>query len=166
MHGMGCTPLPPKKKEDLMSTTTFSSSSIADPVVVPAKTATSHCPYLYPNGKRCSLPGFPAHSGFCLRHSQAIAPVALPVHVQNDSEDFSADLLPEPSEFECAIDINKFLAKLLVLVTKRPRLSAPRLRPGLHHQPAPPLPPRHYPGNQGRRRPAPGNHLRHAPPKA
>ena len=101
-----------------MSTTTFSSSSIADPVVVPAKTATSRCPYLYPNGKRCSLPGFPAHSGLCLRHSQANVPTTIPVPVYNDSEDLSADLLSELSEFEYANDINKFLAKLLVLVTK------------------------------------------------
>src|SRR5260370_27849267 len=118
MHGMGgCTPLPPKKKEDLMSTTTFSSSSIADPVVVLAKTATSRCPYLYPNGKRCSVPGLPAHSGFCLRHSQANVPTTIPLPPYNDSEDLSADLLPEPSEFEYAIDINNFLAKLLFLVT-------------------------------------------------
>jgi hypothetical protein len=74
--------------------------------------------YLYPNGKRCGLPGLPAHSGFCLGHSQANAPTAFPVNVQNDSEDLSADLLPELSEFNSAVDINQFLARLLVLVTK------------------------------------------------
>src|SRR5712664_931425 len=79
----GCTPLSTKKKEQLMNTTTVSSSSIADPIVVPAKTATSRCPYLYPNGKRCTLPGLPAHSGFCLRHSQANVPTTIPVPVYN-----------------------------------------------------------------------------------
>ena len=99
-----------------MSTTTVSSSLISDPIAVP-KTASSRCPYLYPNGKRCSLPGLPAHSGFCLGHSQAIAP-AVPVPTQSDSEDFSADLLPELSEFNSGVDIRKFLARLLVLVTQ------------------------------------------------
>ncbi len=101
-----------------MNTTTVSSSSIPDPIAVPPKTPTSRCPYLYPNGKRCSLPGLPVHSGFCLRHSQAIAPTAIPVPVYNDSEDLSADLLPDLSEFNSGVDINKFLARLLRLVTK------------------------------------------------
>ena len=101
-----------------MNTTTVSSSSIPDPIAVPPKTPTSRCPYLYPNGKRCSLPGLPVHSGFCLRHSQAIAPTAIPVPVYNDSEDLSADLLPDLSEFNSGVDITKFLARLLILVTK------------------------------------------------
>jgi hypothetical protein len=100
-----------------MSTTTVSCSLISDPIAVPDKTASSRCPYLYPNGKRCSLPGLPAHSGFCLGHSQAIAP-AIPVPAQSDSEDLSADLLPELSECNSGVDIRKFLARLLVLVTK------------------------------------------------
>src|SRR5258708_20551777 len=99
-----------------MNTTTVSSTP--DPIAVPPKTAASRCPYLYPNGKRCSLPGLPAHSGSCLRHSKANAPIALTAHVQNDSEDLSADLVPELSEFDSAVDINKFLARLVVLVTK------------------------------------------------
>src|SRR5258708_39490588 len=90
MHGMGgCTP-PPPKKEQLMNTTTVSSSSIPDPIAVPPKTATSRCTYLYPNAKRCSLPGLPVHSGFCLRHSQATAPTAIPVPVSYDSQVVSA----------------------------------------------------------------------------
>src|SRR5713101_3032393 len=101
-----------------MNTATVSSSFIPDPVAAPGKTVSSRCPYLCPNGKRCSLPGLPAHSGSCLRHSQANAPIALPAHVQNDSEDLSADLVPELSEFDSAVDINKFLARLEVLVTK------------------------------------------------
>jgi hypothetical protein len=101
-----------------MNTTTVSSTVIPDPVVVPARTNSSRCPYLYPNGKRCSLPGLSAHSGSCLRHSQTNATAALPVHLHNDAEDLSADLLPELSEFSSGADIRQFLARLLVLVTK------------------------------------------------
>src|SRR5260370_21045833 len=104
-----CTPSPPKK-EQLMNTTTV--SSIPHPIAVPPNADTSRCPYLYPNGKRCSLPGLPVHSGFCLRHSQPIAPTAIPVPVYNDSEDFSADLLPQLSEFTSGVDINKSLPRL------------------------------------------------------
>src|SRR5260370_33153836 len=100
-----------------MNTANVSSSFIPDPVAAPKKTAFSRCPYLYPNGKRCSLPGLPVHSGFCLRHSQAIAPTAIPVPVYNDSEDLSADLLPDLSEFNSGVAINKFLARLLTLAT-------------------------------------------------
>ena len=101
-----------------MNTTTVSPTPVVDPVAVSAKTDTSRCHYRYPNGKRCSLPGLPVHSGTCLRHSQASTPIALPVHVQNDLDDLSADLLPELSEFNSGVDINKFLARLLILVTK------------------------------------------------
>jgi len=111
-----CTPH--QEKEQLMSTTIISSSSIGDPVVVPSQSASSRCPYLYPNGKRCSLPGLPAHSGFCLGHSQTIAPTVFPVNVQDDSEDLTAELLPELSQFNTGVDINKFLARLLKLVTE------------------------------------------------
>jgi hypothetical protein len=99
-----------------MNTTT--ASSIPDPVAVPEKTASSRCPYFYPNGKRCSLPGLPDHSGFCRRHSTANAPSLVPVSVNNDSQDLSADLLPELSEFSAGIDIRQFLGRLLTLVTK------------------------------------------------
>jgi hypothetical protein len=101
-----------------MNTTTDSPSSTADPVPASADTGTSRCPYLYPNGKRCSLPGSPSHSGFCSRHSQTIAPAAQLVPVQNDSEDLSSELLPELSEFSSGVDIRTFLARLLILITK------------------------------------------------
>jgi hypothetical protein len=101
-----------------MNTTTDSPSSTADPVPASANTATSRCPYLYPNGKRCSLPSSAAHSGFCSRHSQTIVPAAFPLPIQNDSEDLSAELLPELSQFSSGLDINKFLARLLILITK------------------------------------------------
>jgi len=97
---------------------TTAASSIPDPVAVPDKTATARCPYIYSNGKRCSLPGSSAHSGFCRRHSPDSLPVAIPVPVHNDSEDLSADLLPELSEFSAGTDIRQFLGRLLTLVTK------------------------------------------------
>jgi hypothetical protein len=101
-----------------MNTTLESPSSIADPIAVPAKTDTSRCPYHYLNGRRCRLPGLQAHSGFCLGHAKASAPIAIPVHAQNDSEDLSAELLPKLSDFDSAVDICEFLNRLLVLVTK------------------------------------------------
>lgn len=101
-----------------MNTTTVSSSPIADPSTVIAKADTSRCPYRYPNGKRCRLPGLQAHSGFCLGHSKVSAPIAIPMHAQNDSEDLSPELLPKLSEFDSAVDIYEFLNRLLVLVTK------------------------------------------------
>jgi hypothetical protein len=97
-----------------MSTSTISPCSIADPVIPPPKTGASRCPYLYPNGKRCSLPGLPSHYGFCLGHSQANARIPIPVPVHNDYEDLSADLL---SELSSGTDLRKFLARLLILVT-------------------------------------------------
>src|SRR5260370_21802913 len=112
----GLCPPSPQKKDHLRNTTPFTSTP--DPTPAPPKADTSRCPYLYPNGKRCSLPGLPVHSGFCLRHSQAIAPTAIPLPVYNDSEDLSADLLPDLSEFNSGVDINKLLARLLRLVTK------------------------------------------------
>jgi hypothetical protein len=99
-----------------MNTTT--ASSIPDPVSVSAKTPAARCAYIYSNGKRCSLPDFSTHSGFCRRHSPDSLPVAIPVPVHNDSEDLSADLLPELSEFSSGIDIRQFLGRLLTLVTK------------------------------------------------
>ena len=49
---------------------------------------------------------------------QRRAPLAAPVHSQNDSEDLSPELLPKLSEFDSAVDIDEFLNRLLVLVTK------------------------------------------------
>src|SRR5260370_16292039 len=127
----GCVHPSPTKKGQLMDTATVSSSFVPDPVAAPAKTNSSRCPYLYPNGKRCRLPILDTRSHLCFRHSALSAAVAQPP--QNDSEDLSPDLLPELSEFDSAVDINKFLARLLVLVTKGRISPPPRLRPGLHH---------------------------------
>jgi len=58
------------------------------------------------------------------------------VNVQDDSEDLTVELLPELSEFNTGVDINKFLARILKLVTEG--AISPRLGPRLHRQPAPP----------------------------
>ncbi len=79
----------------------------------------SRCHYRYPNGRRCCLPGLPAKSGLCLRHYNRQVAAGFPLSPSpNDSEDLSADLLPELSEFSSGADICQFLARLLILVTK------------------------------------------------
>jgi hypothetical protein len=99
-----------------MNTTLDNPSTTAIPVSAPAKADPSRCPYIYSNGKRCRLPGLAAHHGFCLGHSKQ--PIPLPANSFEDSEDLSPDLLPQLSEFDSALDVKLFLARLLVLVTK------------------------------------------------
>ena len=62
-------------------------------------------------GRRCQLRVLDSHSGLCFRHSSLRAP-------QIEAADFSADLLGEAREFTSASDINKFLSRLLVLLTQ------------------------------------------------
>jgi hypothetical protein len=50
-------------------------------------------------------------SGFCFRHAK-------PQPASSDSDDLSAELLPELSEFSSGADICQFLARLLIQVTK------------------------------------------------
>ena len=77
------------------------------------------CHFRYPNGKRCTLPGLPATSGLCLRHYNRQITAGLPLAPSpSDTEDLSADLLPEFSEFDTAEPINRYVARLLVLATK------------------------------------------------
>jgi len=101
-----------------MNTTTLESSTTAQPGSVGAATSNdpNRCPYRYSNGKRCRLPGSKSHFGLCSLHFSQSNPGVSPY--QNDFEDLSVELLGETSEFESALDINKFLAKLLVLITK------------------------------------------------
>jgi len=77
---------------------------------------TARCSHLTAEGRRCRLAVLDTRSNLCFRHSALIAAASQPS--QNDSEDLSAELLPELSEFNSGVDINKFLARLLVLVTK------------------------------------------------
>ena len=74
------------------------------------------CRHFTADGRRCRLAVLDARTNLCFRHSALISAAAQPL--QNDSEDLSADLLPELSEFSAGTDIRQFLARLLTLVTK------------------------------------------------
>ncbi len=82
----------------------------------PSSTDHSRCRHYTADGRRCRFAVLDTRSHLCFRHSALIAAASQPP--QNDSEDLSADLLPELSEFNSGVDINKFLARLLILVTK------------------------------------------------
>src|SRR6266849_8251186 len=88
-----------------------------DPVGVVTSNLSNRCHYRYPNGKRCRLSGSQPHFGLCSHHFSLSNPGASQ-QSYSDSEDLSADLLPELSEFSAGIDIRQFLARLLTLVTK------------------------------------------------
>jgi len=77
----------------------------------------TRCLYRYANGKRCRLTGSQPHFGLCPHHFSLTKPTAS-LELYNDAEDLSADLLPELSELSPAIDLRKFLARLLTLVTR------------------------------------------------
>jgi hypothetical protein len=76
----------------------------------------SRCRHFSASGRRCRLRVLDTRSNLCFRHSALIAAVSQPP--QDDSIDLSPELLPQLSEFDSAVDINQFLARLLVLVTK------------------------------------------------
>ena len=57
------------------------------------------------------------HFGLCPQHFRLTNP-GHSVQWHNDSEDLAAALLPELSEFKSAIRLDRFLARLLVVVTK------------------------------------------------
>ena len=78
---------------------------------VTAKNDFPRCRHYTRNGRQCRLRVLDTQSGFCFRHAR-------PQPVQSDSDDLSADLLGQLSAFESASEINQFLARLLVLVTK------------------------------------------------
>ena len=79
----------------------------------------SRCHYRYPNGRRCALPGLPAKSGLCLHHYNRQVAAGRPlVPTHDDSNDLSADLLPEPTDFSFGEDVQKFPARLVAQVTK------------------------------------------------
>ena len=95
------------------STTTNDTAEVS--VVLPQDDS-SRCQYHFSDGKRCRLPGLEPQSGFCSRHFRPVAFSFL--SSPNDSEDLSADLLPELNEFSSGEDVQKFLARLVVQVTK------------------------------------------------
>ena len=120
---MGVCPL----NEEIMNSTIANSSSIID---IPAATSRNdsslrhapkegRCQHLFPNGKRCRKFASGSHLGLCLQHLTESAAISAGLQQPpNDSLDLSAELLPQLSEFNSAVDIKQFLARLLVLVTK------------------------------------------------
>ena len=104
-----------------MNSTTTNDRSIAEvSLVMPENDLPQddsvRCQYVFSNGKRCRLPGLGSQSGFCSRHFRQLA-VPFPSS-PNDYEDLSADLLPELNEFSSGEDVQKFLARLVVQVTR------------------------------------------------
>ena len=77
----------------------------------------SRCQHRFPNGTQCRFRGPELQSGLCLRHFREKFVAALPSS-PSDSEDLSADLLPELNEFSSGEDVQKFLARLVVQVTR------------------------------------------------
>ncbi|HEY6944987.1 MAG TPA: hypothetical protein VI431_07585 [Candidatus Acidoferrum sp.] len=75
------------------------------------------CQHRFPNGTQCRFRGPEFQAGLCLRHFREKFVAALPSS-PSDSEDLSADLLPELNQFSSAEDVQKFLARLVVQVTK------------------------------------------------
>src|SRR5882762_2545492 len=113
--------------EEIMNSTIANSISAIDIPAVTSRNDSSlrhapkegRCQHIFPNGKRCRKFASGSHLGLCLHHLTESAAIGAGFQQPpNDSLDLSGELLPELSEFESAIDINKFLAKLLVLVTK------------------------------------------------
>jgi hypothetical protein len=82
----------------------------------PSSTNHLRCRHFTADGRRCRLGVLDTRTNLCFRHASLMAAVSQPPH--NDSEDLSADLLPELSEFTSGTDIRQFLACLLTLVTK------------------------------------------------
>ena len=82
----------------------------------PSSSNHPRCRHFTADGRRCRLGVLDTRTNLCFRHSALIAAVSQPP--QNDSEDLSAALLPELSEFSAGTDIRQFLARLLTLVTK------------------------------------------------
>ena len=113
-----------------MNPETTSTTSVVDPVPSTRATKVRHsasapkdelsrCQHRFANGKRCRLPGIASQFGFCFRHFTLNAAIgASRLQPPSDFEDLSADLLPQPSEFDAALSINQFLSRLLILVTK------------------------------------------------
>jgi len=91
----------------------FTQAEVTDTAQPKAKAA-ARCRHFTADGRRCRLAVLDTRSHLCFRHSALLAAP----QPQNDSEDLSAELLPELSQFDSSVDMNKFLARLLILITK------------------------------------------------
>ena len=77
----------------------------------------SRCLHRFANGKRCRLLASESQSGLCAHHFRLNSMAATPPASPHDSADLSEDLLPDLSSHSY-VDLRKFLARLLVLVTQ------------------------------------------------
>jgi hypothetical protein len=84
---------------------------MTDQTSKPSSTKGPRCRHYTDRGRRCQLPVVDPRSGFCFRHAK-------PQSAPSDSDDLSAELLPELSEFSSGADVGQFLARLLIQVTK------------------------------------------------
>jgi hypothetical protein len=107
----GYTPPHHSEKDKHMNTTITSTTPTPDLVATASEILGARCPFVYPNGKRCSSAGLPERDGYCRRHTQ-------PKSAPSDFDDLSSDLLPQPSDFSDTGDIHVFLTRLLSQVTK------------------------------------------------
>jgi hypothetical protein len=82
-----------------------------DETTKPSSTKGPRCRHVTAHSRQCRLLVVDARSGFCFRHAK-------PQPAPSDCVDLSAELIVELSDFQSAVDINKFLANLLALVTK------------------------------------------------
>jgi len=97
---------------------TTSHSSMLLPSLVKTDGDPSRCHYRFPNAKRCRLPGADSQLGLCLPHFTLSAAAELSRrHAHDDAEDFSAELLGQPSELTSTVQVKQFLSRLLLLVT-------------------------------------------------
>ena len=101
-------------KPSSTNTASITQSNATD-TAQPKPNDSARCRHFTADGRRCRLAVLDTRSHLCFRHSALLAASQPP---QNDSEDLSAELLPELSQFSSGLDINKFLARLLILITK------------------------------------------------
>ena len=98
-----------------MNTTSHSSTLLP---LVRTHVEPARCHHRFHNGKRCRLPGSDSQLGLCLRHFTMSAAAELSRrHAHDDAEDFSAELLGQPSELTSTVQVKQFLSRLLLLVT-------------------------------------------------
>ena len=89
---------------------------VSEPPTLPPTTkpkAAPRCSHLTSSGRRCRLAAVDSRTKLCFRHASLLAATSHP-----DSEDLSADLLPEVSEFSSAEQVYTFLTRLLTAVTR------------------------------------------------
>lgn len=89
------------------------SATVASSAPVPTR-----CQHRFANGKRCRQSASEPQAGLCEHHFRLSNPVVAFPSSPSDSADLSSDLLPEPTDFLYGEDVQKFLARLVVQVTK------------------------------------------------